>query len=59
MKPSENILKDIMVNLNKEGYEKGDTIPYHTFIETCEALDINPDDVNTDTMTERYDVVIG
>lgn len=59
MKPSEINLNDIMFSLNKEGYEKGDTIPYHTFIETCESLDINPDDVNIEAMTERYDVVIG
>lgn len=59
MKPSEINLNDIMSSLKKEGFEKGDTIPYHTFIETCESLDINPDEVNIEKITERYDVAIG
>lgn len=54
-----DVLSIIMSNLEKNGYNRGDDIPYYDFMETCDELNIDSQDIDLDEMESRYDVAIG
>lgn len=54
-----DVLTTIMSKLEKMGYNRGDEIPYYDFMETCDELNIDSQDINLDEMESRYDVAIG
>lgn len=54
-----NNIFDIWYELQSMGYDEGDSILYYDFVQTCENLDIYPDDYIKDELCNLYNVEIG
>lgn len=53
---SKNIL---WTEFTKNGFEHGDDITYFDFVEMCQNIDIDPDEINLEEFCEKYNVNIG